>query len=57
MHVYVQQSSRITFPFNAAIVMGCELNHLCIPTNSGEVDAGITIKSQRIEVIIVFIIM
>jgi hypothetical protein len=46
MQVYVQQSSRITFPFKPAIEMGPELNHLSIPTTSGAEDAGITINSQ-----------
>lgn len=57
MHVYVQQSIRITLPFNPAIEMGSELYHLSIPTNSGEGDAGITIKSQYVNLSIVFIIM
>jgi hypothetical protein len=46
MHVYVQQSSKTTFPLNPEIEIGPELHHLSIPTNSGEGDAGITIKSQ-----------
>jgi hypothetical protein len=46
MQVYVQQSSRITFPFNPLIEMDSELYHLSIPTNSGEGDAGMTINSQ-----------
>jgi hypothetical protein len=57
MHVYVQQSSRITLPLNPLIEMGSELYHLSIPTNSGEGDAGMTINSQYGDMIIVFITM
>jgi hypothetical protein len=48
MHVYVQQSSKITLPFNPFIERGSELAHPVTSLNSGAGVAGmISIPSAK----------